>query len=177
MAASVVLFRLLARASPVFATTVEGQLNQAAGNITLYREEIAPAWASQPAFRGTADIIWSCVVTLEACIYTTVHLNIPPVHQSSWWRLVAKAKWTTVALIGPELVLHMALKQLMAARRLTKWLNELHQKQHGKEDVQEFLEPTLAKKSMRARDLARSNSYIPLVMHPDHSHDSIGRAS
>jgi hypothetical protein len=120
MAAANLLFRLLARATPVVGTTAEAQLNQAAGNITLYRTDLAPPWADQPVFRGTADILWSCLVTLTACIYTAIHLNIPLVHESRWKRLAAKAKWASIALLAPELVIHIALQQLVAAHRLVK---------------------------------------------------------
>lgn len=37
-----------------------------------------PAWTSGPTRRGTLDILFSCVLTLVLCVWTTVHANIEP---------------------------------------------------------------------------------------------------
>ena len=64
-------------------------------------------------------------MTLTACVYTAIHLNIPISHRSKWRQLGAKLKWVLVALIGPELVLMSAAKQFRTARHLCKALNRL----------------------------------------------------
>jgi hypothetical protein len=37
---------------------------------------IAPLWVQSPATRGTANILYSCLLTISLCVYTTLHLNI-----------------------------------------------------------------------------------------------------
>jgi len=123
MASAVLLFSLLLETKPAVTATVDTLLGDAAGNTTTLNRDIAPAWVNSPNVRGTADILWTCLVTLTACVYTALHLNIPPSHRSQWRRLGTKIKWVLVALLGPELVLHTALSQFRDARRLCKALN------------------------------------------------------
>lgn len=71
-------------------------------NLTALRTIPAPPWVEAPSFRGTTDILYSCVITLIACIYTALHLNIPPPKSNLVWQ---KVKWVFSALIAPEIVL------------------------------------------------------------------------
>lgn len=96
---------------------VSQQLSAAEGNQTTLKSQIAPGLTSSANYRGTLDIVWSCVLTITACIYTALHLNIP----SNTWR---KVEWAAVALLAPELVLYSALRQFADARDLVKKLNE-----------------------------------------------------
>ena len=112
----------------VLSSTVEDRLNDANGNKTLLNHEISTEWADSPGFRGTADILWSCLVTLTACIYTAMHLNIPTKHRSKWRQIGAKIKWALTTLLAPELVLCTAVFQFRAARSLCKDLNKLREK-------------------------------------------------
>jgi hypothetical protein len=105
--------------------TMESLLDQAGGNVTILNTEAAPGWADSPQFRGTSDILWSCIVTITACVYTAMHLNIPREHRSKWARLGAKVKWATIAILGPELVLLTAFKQFRAARDLCTSLKNI----------------------------------------------------
>ena len=111
----------LAYSSP----TVEEELSAAAGNLTALKSGIASSWVVGPQFRGTSDILWSCIVTLIACIYTAIHLNVPPAHEGNWHFIWRKAKWVALALFAPELVLFCAYRQFSEARKLVKELNEL----------------------------------------------------
>ncbi|KAK0619402.1 hypothetical protein B0T14DRAFT_432002, partial [Immersiella caudata] len=73
-------------------------------------------------FRGTTDILYSCVVTLVACIYTALHLNVPT--KSGLGHAVrSKGKWVFIGLIAPELVLYLAIAQFLQARKLVKALH------------------------------------------------------
>lgn len=55
-------------------------LSAAEGNRTTLRTQIAPGLVLNPTCRGTLDILWSCVLTITACIYTALHLNVPLPH-------------------------------------------------------------------------------------------------
>lgn len=84
----------------------------------------APAWVDSPSVRGTADILRSCLLTLLACVYTSLHLNVP---DDTNWRHVlwSKVRWMLLALFLPEFVLFMAGDQLRQAWNLRKELRKL----------------------------------------------------
>ncbi|OTB05042.1 hypothetical protein M426DRAFT_261416 [Hypoxylon sp. CI-4A] len=94
-------------------------------NLTALASVIAPPWVSSQGIRSTSDIIWSSVLTLIACIYTALHLNVstkPDLKR----RLLEKAKWVFTTVFVPEIVLLMAFSQYLEARWLVKELNNAH---------------------------------------------------
>lgn len=93
-------------------------------NQTALQTIHAPPWVSAAEFRGTMAILQTCVLTLFACIYTALHLNVP--HKTDFLStLITKAKWVLMALFAPEIVLYMAADQLVQALRLKKELKAL----------------------------------------------------
>ena len=107
------------------------ELSKAAGNLTALKTEIVSSWVVGPQFRGTSDILWSCIVTLTACIYTAIHLNVPPARKGNWHFIWRKTKWVCLALFAPELVLYCAYRQFSEARKLVKELNDLREGTRG----------------------------------------------
>ena len=96
-------------------------------NITALRTETAPAWVPGPSGRGTGSVLYSCVFTLGLCVWTALHLNIPPHGEGSWARWLRKVKWLLIALFAPEVVLYTAWYQFYHARLLVRRLNKLDQ--------------------------------------------------
>ncbi|KAJ3468187.1 hypothetical protein MRS44_002252 [Fusarium solani] len=47
---------------------------------------ISRKWVNSPNIRGTLDILQSCVLTLVACIYTALHLDVPT--KTKWHRIL-----------------------------------------------------------------------------------------
>jgi len=88
------------------------------------RTVIAPSWVNSPRMRGTSNILWSCTVTLIACVYTALHLNVPSA-RGPWATLVKKAQWVAGSLLAPELVLTMAVGQFRDAWELRKRLSKI----------------------------------------------------
>ena len=74
-------------------------------------------WISGPGGRGTIDIIWSSFLTIFLCTWTALCLNIPHPDANKLHRLCTKGKWMLWAIIGPELVLAVAIGQFASARR------------------------------------------------------------
>jgi hypothetical protein len=99
------------------------------GNITLLNEQIAPAWMPPATVRGTVDILYTCLFTITLCVYTAIHINVPPRGASRRWRYLKKVKWTTIGVFAPELVLITAWYQFHQARRLRKALDNEFKKQ------------------------------------------------
>ncbi|KAF7329617.1 hypothetical protein MKEN_00224700 [Mycena kentingensis (nom. inval.)] len=87
--------------------------------------------------RNVSDIVWDCVATVVACVWVSVHPNIPqppPPRASSgsgitrWvrymldetWALRSRIKLMLVALISPELIVGFAARQLAMAVTFSK---------------------------------------------------------
>jgi hypothetical protein len=105
---------------------LEHLFRNASGNLTAIRTTLAPAWVSGPELRGTISILWSCIITLIACIFTALHLNVP-VNTKKLPMLREKFKWVMIGLIAPEVVLYLASSQFLDSRRLSRELSSLWQ--------------------------------------------------
>ncbi len=81
--------------------------------------------------RGTSDILYSCLLTLFACVYTALHLNVPKRGSGFFSLLLTKLIWSLVALLAPEVVLYYSVGQFIEARRLAKYMNRLYQVQRA----------------------------------------------
>ena len=128
------LYQILATSQTVSTASIEPLLPAAEGNRTTLHTEISPPWVSSSNTRGTSDILWSCLITLTACVYTALHLNVPPANAGKigfYWR---KSKWVAIALFAPEIVLYCALTQFLEAWKLVKELNKLWSTQQTPDD-------------------------------------------
>ena len=142
-----ILYQVLAvsRTSQAIPTApIEPLLSAAGGNHTTLKTRISPAWVSSPGVRGTSDILWSCIVTLTACVYTAIHLNVPPPQEGRWQFLWRKSKWVALALFAPEIVLYCALTQLLEARKFKNEMNKLWAKRQASFDHPKQKESKLA---------------------------------
>jgi hypothetical protein len=137
------LFLCFHRGGAVDTSTSNGasldMLERNQDNLTALNTILAPAWVSPPYVRGTTDILWSCSVTLIACVYTSLHLNISrnPTPARS---LLIKAKWVFVAILAPEITLWFAIAQFSKACVLKKRLNNLC-RQYAKQNKGEQITP------------------------------------
>ena len=109
--------------NPVYA-----ELEKIQNNLTALHGTRALGWVSAPSMRGTSDILCSCLLTMFACIYTALHLDIPG-HDSMFSNhpLIAKLVWSSAALFSPELVVFYASSQFFQARKLAKDMRDLHE--------------------------------------------------
>lgn len=72
-------------------------------------------WVPGPTERGTLTLIWSCVITIFACTWTVLHLNVPAREDSSWTVASRKARWMAINIIFPEFVFSKAVCDLRLA--------------------------------------------------------------
>ncbi|KAJ6565511.1 hypothetical protein DFH09DRAFT_1081665 [Mycena vulgaris] len=70
--------------------------------------------------RRLFDIIWGCLTTIFACIWVSVHPNVPPPDQGWLVLLWRRLRMMLIAVIAPELMVGFAVRQLFAARKLSK---------------------------------------------------------
>ncbi|TGO58084.1 hypothetical protein BOTNAR_0188g00170 [Botryotinia narcissicola] len=106
-------------------------------NITALRTDVAPGWVSEPDGRGTWSLLYSCVGTLVACVYTAIHLNIPPTCEKAYFGWVRKAKWVMIALLAPEIVAYTAFEQYYLCRKFLKKLVSQEEEKVGYPSIYE----------------------------------------
>lgn len=75
--------------------------------------------------RGLFDIIWNCAITLLACIYNSLHPNVPSQELGWWARQWIKVKLALYMLIAPELIVFWAAAQWAGAKRIAKEMNAI----------------------------------------------------
>ncbi|THV48282.1 hypothetical protein BGAL_0258g00150 [Botrytis galanthina] len=101
-------------AHPIFSS------NSSVVNSTALQIEVAPGWVSGPNGRGTWSILYGCVCTLIACVYTAIHLNIPPDGESKFAGYIMKVKWILIALFAAEIVVYTAFEQYYLGDKFLK---------------------------------------------------------
>ena len=81
--------------------------------------------------RGTWSILYSCVFTLSLCVWSEIHLNIPPrgEHEAKQW--IRNTKCVFIAIFAPEVVFHSAWQQYYLARPFTKEMKNIYREQHN----------------------------------------------
>ncbi|KAK0712941.1 hypothetical protein B0T26DRAFT_753116 [Lasiosphaeria miniovina] len=77
-------------------------------------------WRAEPDGRGTFSLVLSCIVTLTLCVWSALHLNVPPRDRSLRRRVLDKAKWVLYGIFAPELVVATAAAQFIVARWLKR---------------------------------------------------------
>jgi hypothetical protein len=121
------VFVFITRVSGAPLPNIDSELTDSLTNKTALKTNVAPPWVSNPSTRGTSDILWSCLATLTLCVYTAIHLNVPPPAEGHWAFYLRKTRWVAMAVFAPEIVLYTAFRQWYEARTLIKKLNELQQ--------------------------------------------------
>jgi hypothetical protein len=75
-------------------------------------------WVSDPTGRGTFSLIFSCLLTLGLCVWSAMHLNIPPHDESPAQTWMRNFKWGLIGVVAPELVVFAAWRQYNSAKTL-----------------------------------------------------------
>ena len=65
-------------------------------------------WQSDPNRRGTFTLVSSCLLTLAVCVYSAMHLNVPPYRESLWHFWLRTIKWGLLGIFGPKWVIFLA---------------------------------------------------------------------
>lgn len=96
------------------------------GNHSALIHNTAPAWVTEPRYRGTAAILKSCLLTLSLCVYSILQLNVSGFGESQFSVFLRKTKWTAIALVTPEVVILSAFMQYIQAKQLVAALTSAH---------------------------------------------------
>ncbi|KAF7370050.1 hypothetical protein MSAN_00635000 [Mycena sanguinolenta] len=70
--------------------------------------------------RTLFSIVWSCLATIFACTWVSVHPNVPPPDQSRLHLLWRRLMMMLIGIMGPEIMVGFAARQLFASRSLSK---------------------------------------------------------
>ena len=73
-------------------------------------------WVDQPNFRGTFDILWTCLVTIFISTYSMLCLNIPAPKDNFVKRFGRRLLWMALGILGPEFPLTYAAGQWSRAK-------------------------------------------------------------
>ncbi|PPQ82810.1 hypothetical protein CVT25_009188 [Psilocybe cyanescens] len=76
--------------------------------------------ASSQNLRTMSEIVWSCIVTVFACSWVSVHPNIPSPHDSDFVIFRRRIGLMFWAIIGPELLMIWAMRQWLQASNIAK---------------------------------------------------------
>lgn len=73
--------------------------------------------------RSLANLIQGCMITILACVWTSIHPNIPGPDDSGWKSTKRRVLTMIYALIAPEFVVIWALRQYFAAQQIANLYN------------------------------------------------------
>jgi len=104
MAVELSIFLLLATSPTVIATNSSGAATV--------------GWVSDPAGRGTFSLLFSSLLTLGLCVWSAMHLNIPPHDEQPAQSWMKNFKWGLIGVFAPELIVFAAWRQYNSAKAL-----------------------------------------------------------
>ncbi|KAJ3572780.1 hypothetical protein NP233_g2861 [Leucocoprinus birnbaumii] len=93
----------------------------------LGRDIPLPECVNPAGYRTVQQIILSCLATIFACTWVSLHPNVPDPRNSGWQNLTTHLRTVFWAIIGPEFVLIWAFRQRIGAARNAKKYNEKFQ--------------------------------------------------
>jgi hypothetical protein len=78
------------------------------------------------------NILWTCLVTISACTWVTVHPNVPAREDGRFMVTFRRVKVVLLALIMPELIVLWAIRQWLKARQITRQIRRIMRSSDGK---------------------------------------------
>ena len=61
-------------------------------------------WISEPSGRGTAGLLYTCLITIFLCVWSAMHVPVPARHTSRTENFFYKVGIAALAIIAPEVV-------------------------------------------------------------------------
>jgi len=103
----------------LFSVLFNTNAQNATGAISVV-SELTVGWQAGPTQRGTLTLIYSCLVTVFACTWTVLHLNVPGLDDGPWIKALRKAKWMAITVLFPKFILSKAICDLRLALTLLR---------------------------------------------------------
>lgn len=86
----------------------------------MISNDTSSEWTLKPDDRGPWDIVWTCLLTIFLCCWTSICVNCQCSADSYWDRFRDKLDLAVFTIIGPDIVLLLAVGQWESARRSVK---------------------------------------------------------
>ncbi|KAL9107929.1 MAG: hypothetical protein Q9227_007251 [Pyrenula ochraceoflavens] len=74
-------------------------------------------WVLESSYRGTSNIIWSCVLVIFTAVWTVLHLNVPAPRDGFIKIVFRRFRWVVLSILAPDLLTLTAASQWDAARK------------------------------------------------------------
>src|SRR5271170_5812669 len=118
---------------------------QAASSSNTTAPPRTTSWYSPPNTRGTWQLLITCLITINLCVWTAVHLNIPAkidkkqtLRKRLWSNYYCvRTGWVLLGLLAPELVVYTAWMHWESAR---VFVEEVNEHRNRKRNIQERIE-------------------------------------
>src|ERR1700740_3843817 len=81
-------------------------------------------WIAEPSGRGTASLLYTCLITIFLCVWSAMHIPIPERNKSKTENCVYKVKMAVLAIIAPEAVFLLAIESYFWVREALDELPE-----------------------------------------------------
>ena len=78
------------------------------------------------------NILWTCLVTISACTWVTIHPNVPAREDGRFTVTFRRVKVVFLALIMPELIVLWAIRQWLVARWISRRVRDIMRFSDGK---------------------------------------------
>jgi len=82
------------------------------------RDVLPPPSSDFMDHRSTTDIVWSCIATIFACTWVSLHPNIPGIKEGKTREVLVRIELTIWSIIVPEMIMLWALRQWRGARHI-----------------------------------------------------------
>ena len=102
------------------AAPLTSHLAETSSNATLLN---TPACICPAIDRSVWDIVWSCLATIFACSWLSIHPNIPGPNESRWRIFLRRLELMFWAVVSPEMIIIWAFRQWVGARTLEEHYN------------------------------------------------------
>jgi len=106
-------------AYPLFSRNTEDAVHISVSTIIQELDEKCACVAQ----RSLWDILWSCLATIFACSWVSVHPNMPQRGESPIMITLRRLELMLWTIIAPELIVAWAIRQWIGARELAKEYN------------------------------------------------------
>jgi hypothetical protein len=73
-------------------------------------------WISEPSGRGTASLLYTCLITIFLCVWSAMHIPIPARNYSRTGYFFYKVELAVLAIIAPEYVFLNAIDEYFFVR-------------------------------------------------------------
>jgi hypothetical protein len=91
---------------------------------------------TSPNQLGTLNIVCTCLFTILTCTWTVVHLNIAFLRAPRWQMFVDRAIGLILTALAPEVMLGLAIIELLDVRLAVKVLRNLQRKVNEDQTVE-----------------------------------------